>query len=144
MAKKRGKSTFEPVDHKESDAKYAEIVRAGVAQRVGAELLPIDDPAFLVGKWRSSLGLSRRSRDVEHFADGTMPASANLPDAKPGKWRLKGDTYIQTTWVPPMPEYGIDNASWSEEAYRCARISEGQFVYWNGDGSLVITLTRLP
>lgn len=133
-----------PVDHKDSDAEYAAQVRKFVGQHVDAELLPIDDAAFLVGRWRSSLSRAQdREFDLEHLADGTLRFASEAADAEPGKWQLQDETYIQTTWVPPMPDYGIDEATWNQEAYHCARTADGRIVYWNGDSSLVVTLTRV-
>jgi hypothetical protein len=40
-----------------------------------------------------------------------------------------------------MPDYGIEEESWNQEAHRCAKTADGRIVYWNGDGSLVVTLT---
>jgi hypothetical protein len=136
-------SDFSPVDHKESDSEYVASVRTAVAEQTGVELLPIEDPAGLIGLWRSCPRLSSYEGKIEHLGDGTLKMSSDAKDAKPGRWRLKEDAYIQTTWVPPMPEYGIDEESWNEEAYRCARTSDGRIVYWNGDGSLIVTLSPI-
>jgi hypothetical protein len=113
-------SDFHPVDHKESDAEYVALVRTLVGKRIGAELLRIEDPAELIGRWRSSLTHAPDGDyDVEHLEDGTLAIAAELPDSKPGRWTLKSEAYIQTTWVPPMPDYGIEEESWNQEAYRC-------------------------
>jgi hypothetical protein len=140
MAKKH-----RPVDHKDSDAEYADQVQKFIAKRIGAELLPAQAPQAFVGRWRSSVAPNaKRDFDLEHLADGTLPSTLDEPNAKPGKWLLEDETYFQTTWVPPMPEYGIDEESWSQEAYRCAVTADGRIVYWNGDGSYVEVLTRVP
>jgi hypothetical protein len=144
MAKK-----FRPVDHKESDVEYVAQVRAGVSKRIGFELLPISDPAVFVGRWRSSLRRNRNADakyDLEHLPSGELRFAGSKPDLsqrKPDKWQLQHDAYVQTTWVRPMPEYGIEKGTWNEEAYRCAQTADGQIVYWNGDGSLVVVLTRV-
>jgi protein involved in sex pheromone biosynthesis len=134
------------VDHKDSDAEYAAHVRKFVGQHVDAELLPIDDAAFLVGRWRSSLSHAvDQEFDLEHLADGTLRLAGEEPveNAEPDQWQFKDGGYFQKTWVPPMPEYDIDEPSWNYEGYRCAQTADGRIVYWNGDGSLVVTLTRV-
>lgn len=68
-----------------------------------------------------------------------LPLSAH---SRPGEWKFESGIYSQTTWVSPMPEYGMHEASWNEEAYHCAQTADGRIVYWNGDGSLVVTLTK--
>lgn len=136
-------SDFSPIDHKESDQEYAARVRGFVAKRVGTELLPIEDASFWIGRWRSSLKKKRQTEyDIEYLSDSTFRRSA-AADSKPGRWQPKDDVYIQTTWVPPMPEYGIETETWNQEAYRCARTEDGRIVYWNGDSSLVVVLTSV-
>jgi hypothetical protein len=138
-------SKFAPVDHKESDADYVALVRDSVAKRLDTKLLPIEESVVLHGRWRSSVTHAPNAEyDIEHLEDGTLNFAGERKDAKPGKWALKSDVYIQTTWVPPMPEYGIEEESWNQEAYRCALTADGRIVYWNGDGSLVVTLTKIP
>ena len=134
---------FIPIDHKESDADYAAMVRESIGRRLAIELLPITDPAAFIGRWRSSVThASGPDYDIEHLNDGTLNIAFQPTDGKPGKWALEFGTYIQTTWVPPMPEYGMEEESWNQEAYRCAMTPDGRIVYWNGDGSLVVTLTK--
>lgn len=135
-------SDFDPIDHKELDQEYVARVRGFVAKRVGSELLPIEDAAFWIGRWCSSLKKKAQAEyNIEYLNDSTFKLSAAAADSKPGRWKLKGDAYFETTWVPPMPEYGIEEESWNQEAYRCARAADGSIVYWNGDGSLVVILT---
>jgi hypothetical protein len=137
-------SDFTLIDHKESDAEYAALVRESVGKRLDAELLPIEDAAVLIGRWRSSVAhVPDAEYDIEHLEDGTLKMPLEPKDAKPGKWALRSGAYFQTTWVPPMPDYGIEEESWNQEAYRCAITGDGRIVYWNGDGSLVVTLTRI-
>jgi hypothetical protein len=141
MAKKH-----RPVDHKDSDAEYAAQVQKFIAVRVGAELLPIEDSQALVGRWRSSMSRQPDGEfDLEHLADGTLRFSDAEPveNAEPAQWQFEDGGYFQKTWVPPMPEYDIDEPSWNCEGYRCAQTADGRIVYWNGDGSLVVTLTRV-
>src|SRR5690349_14417940 len=128
MAKKH-----QPVDHKDSDAEYAAQVQGHVAKRLGVELLPISSKRAFYGRWKSSFKFVQdKEYDVEHLADGTMlqPLSEHK---KPGKWQYKAGVYTQTTWVPPIPEYGIEDPSWNQECYRCAQTADGRIVYWNGD-----------
>ena len=108
-------SDFTPIDHKESDAEYAALVRNAVSKRLKTKLLDIDDPRFLIGRWRSSL--SRRSEadyDCEYMADGTIAGlDHSLED--PSRWKLDGNSYVVTSWCPPMPEYEIENGFWEPQ-----------------------------
>jgi len=136
---------FIPIDHKESDVEYVALVRNSVAKRLKTTLENVDDPSFLVGRWRSSL--SRRSAsdyDFEHLADGTFASRDATSVGPAGRWKLEGGAYVVTSWCPPLPEDKIDEGFWEAEAFRCAKTGQGQIVYWNGDGSLVVTLTRVP
>ena len=136
-------SDFTPVDHKESDPEYVALVRKSVAQRLDTTLQDIDDPAFIIGRWRSSISRQQtHDYDLEHMPDGTIADPGGTSDEHSSKWKIGNDTYEVTSWCPPMPEYGMDTGSWTGEAYRCARTEDGRFVYWNGDGSLIVTLTK--
>ncbi|MGN6547923.1 MAG: hypothetical protein ACTHK7_23015 [Aureliella sp.] len=129
---------FRPVDHKESDPQYVAEVRKWVEQRAGSKLLDEVDPQFLVGKWTSSIDYGHTEPfDYEFRADGTfnMPIAYRGPTAN--TWRIDGDHYIETSWSPPIPEYGIDEPTEGEERYRCAQLEDGRFAYWNGDSPSV-------
>jgi hypothetical protein len=134
---------FRPIDHKDSDAAYAALVRNGVAQRAGCELLDAVDPLFLIGRWVSSIDYKHdETFDHEFRADGTsnMPIAYRGPT--PNTWRIDGDHFIVRSWSLPIPEYGINEPMDGIERYRCAVLADGRFAYWNGDGSLVVFLTR--
>ena len=134
---------FRPIDHKDSDAQYAALVREGVARRAGCELLDGMDPLFLVGRWASSIDYGHNdSFDHEFRADGTSEMPMAYKGPTPNTWRIVGDHFVDHSWSPPVPEYGINEPMDGIECYRCAALSDGRFAYWNGDGSLVVFLTR--
>jgi hypothetical protein len=60
-----------------------------------------------------------------------------------GEWRLNRDgTFSLLTWCPPDPEFGIDKAQLDEERSFVAALADGRLVMWNGDGSLLLVLSR--
>ena len=134
---------FRPIDHKDSDPEYAALVRRGVVQHAGCELLDDVDPQILVGRWVSSIDYKHdEDYDHEFKADGTSDMPIAYKGPSPNTWRIDGDHFIDHSWSPPAPEYGIDEPMDGIECYRCAVLSDGRFAYWNGDGSLVVFLTR--
>jgi hypothetical protein len=135
---------FGSIDHKDSDPEYAALVRIGVAQRAGCELLDYVDPQFLVGRWASSIDYKHdNAYDHEFKADGTFEMPISFKGPSPNTWRIDGDHFVERSGSPPIPEYGIDEPIDGIEFYRCAVLTDGRFAYWNGDGSLCVFLTRI-
>lgn len=136
--------SFRPIDHKDSDPEYAALVRGDVAKRAGCDLLDTVDPTAIVGRWRSSIDYRHKeSFDHDFRADGTCSTPISFLGPTPNTWRIDGDHFIKHSWCPPAPEYGIHEPMDNIETYRCALLSDGRFAYWNGDGSLVVFLTRV-
>ena len=74
-------SDFTPIDHKESEVDYVELVRNSVAKRLKTTLEDIEDASFLVGCWRSSLSRRPESEyDCEHMPDGTIATPEGSTD----------------------------------------------------------------
>ena len=135
---------FRPIDHKDSDAEYSALVRGSVAKRAGCELLDSFDHAALVGRWKSSIDYRHNETyDYDFRADGTYSMPISFSGPTPNTWRIDGDHFIEHSWCPPAPEYGIHDPMDNVETYRCSMLSDGRFAYWNGDGSLVVFLTRI-
>ncbi len=136
-------SDFRPIDHKDSDAEYAGLIRGGVASKAGCDLLDTVDPAFLVGRWVSSIDYKHSDPfDFDFLDDGTYVMPISFAGPSPNTWRIDGDHFIQHSWCPPIPEYDIHEPMDDIETYRCAQLTDGRFAYWNGDGSLLVFLAR--
>lgn len=132
-----------PIDHKDSDAEYAAQIRQWVAKRADSELFDVSAD-FLVGKWNGNLGENDLGvPDYTFLADGTYQTPDSYDGRSPNTWKIDGDHFIQTSWSPPIPEYGIAEPMQGQECYRCAQLADGRFAYWNGDSSLLVFLTRI-
>ncbi len=60
-----------------------------------------------------------------------------------GEWRLNRDgTFSLLTRCPPAPEFGIDEPQMEEDRRLVAALTDGRLVMWNGDGSLLLVLSR--
>lgn len=139
---------FIPIDHKDSDPEGRELVRRGIEDLIGEPLLPVTDVTQIVGRWLLSFPGSKVSppgTPYEYYANGTYAVGAKQTSHRPAdKWRIEdAEAMVVTTWCPPMPDYGIEDGFYSEEAFHCAVLASGGFVRWNGDGSLVQLFTRV-
>ena len=137
-------TAYEPADHKDSDPEYGALVRAGVEQRIDCKLE--DDPQHhrLIGRWTSSICRnSDFDYDIEFRADKTMRRPNGYVGPGPNTWSIRRGLFTETYWSPPAPEYDIHDPMQGQERYRCAFATDGRFVYWNGDGSLVVVFTRV-
>jgi hypothetical protein len=141
-----------PVDHKDEPGDYRQQVREGVEKRVGMRGQPVTGPDELVGSWDvaadTSLGeLPPKPMFVYHLhTDGSSVVETTAGDRmhrNTGEWRLNSDgTFSLLTWCPPDPEFGIDKPQLDEERNFVAALADGRLVMWNGDGSLLLVLSR--
>jgi hypothetical protein len=135
---------FTPIDHMDSDTVYRTAVREGVETLLGSKLRSLDSPDTLIGDWDRSFP-RRPDGEPQRFtylSDGTFRSRYDSADSPPGKWEVRNGTYMETTWCKPMPEYGIDDGTWNPETYHCAATDTGAVALWNGDGSMLLLLTK--
>ena len=135
---------FTPIDHKDSDAEYRAAVRAGIESSVGSKLVDIDSRDSVVGDWDLSFP-KRPDKAPLRFSflpDGTIRSPYDEPETPSDKWRVDPGTFTAITWCKPMPEYGMDEGTWTSETYHCAVTEDGSVVRWNGDGSLLVLFKR--
>lgn len=136
-------SKFIPIDHKDSDPEYRGLVRKNVESIVGEPLLEVVDRQLLVGRWQVTFpavpSLNQNPAIYEFQEDGTFSTSYGPEDEEhPSHWRVeRGEAMLKTTWCPPIPEYEIEEGTYSGETYHCAWLASGRFVLWNGDDSAV-------
>ena len=135
-----------PIDHKDEPGDYRRGVREYVIQRTGASGSPVADRRELVGEWigtalstgRALFAYGFRDDETATFgsADGTWPSAE-------GEWRLNRDGTLSL--LEPCAadaEFGIEDSQLVEERRHLAALDDGRLVTWNGDGSLVIVLSR--
>lgn len=136
---------FIPIDHKDSDPEYRVAVRRVVETVLGSKLVDIDSAEALLGEWdRTCPSLPGfESQRFSYQADGTFRSLHDMEDSPPGKWSIENGAYTETTWGAPIPEYGIHEGTWNPETYHCACTESGGIAIWNGDGSLLLLLTRV-
>lgn len=138
-------SDFTPVDHKDSDPEYRRAVRAAVESVVGSTLTDVTEPATLFGHWRQAFAAfpDQDPQNYEYRADGTLVSPYDQPGNPPNEWRLVANQCVQLTWCEPMPDYGMPEGTYEETRYHCAKSDDGKIVLWNGDGSIIITLSPI-
>jgi hypothetical protein len=135
---------FTPIDHKDSDREYRAAVREGIETLLGSKLRSLDSPDTLIGDWNRSFPHlpNGEPQRFTYLPDGTFLSPYDSADSPFGKWEVRNGTYIETTWCEPMPEYGIEDGTWNPETYHCAATDTGAVALWNGDGSMLLLLTK--
>lgn len=135
---------FNPIDHKDSDPEYRAVVRRGIETRLGCGLTALESPEALLGDWNRTFPQlpKQASQQFSYFADGTFAAPDDTESSPRGRWTVEHGTYTETTWCAPVPEYGINEGTWNPSTYHAAVTPAGAIVLWNGDGSLLMLLTR--
>lgn len=135
---------FTPIDHKDSDPEYRAAVRRDLETLLGSRLTELTCAEVMLGDWdRTCPRLPNRpAQRFCYFADGTFAAPYDAEGSPRGRWGVEHGVYTEITWGAPSPEYGIDEGTWNPSAYHCAATESGAIVIWNGDGSLLLLLTR--
>jgi len=135
-----------PIDHKDEPGEYRRAVREHVIRRAGGSGRPVADRSELVGEWVGSALSTGKAIFAYGFRDdGTATfgsADGSWPAAE-GEWRLNADGALSL--LEPCAydaEFGIEDSQLVEERRHLAALDDGRFVMWNGDGSLVIVLSR--
>jgi hypothetical protein len=123
------------IDSKDEPGQYRDQVRAGVLKRVGMSGQPVTSRDDMVGTWDvgidTSFGkLPPEPTFVYHLeADGgcvidTMVGTNTLQNS--GTWRLHDDGTLTL----------------DQSRYFLLALADGRRVLWNGDGSLLLVLSR--
>lgn len=133
------------IDHKDEPGEY----RAGVFERVQQTLkfkgmAPKDRKSFF-GDWVCQIENSPPKSYQSFSSNGDAQSRAvdgswqSLKD----KWEFNEDhSFSLWSYVEPMPEYGINEPTYSEERYHVLIKNEEAFVLFNGDGSLILVYTK--
>jgi hypothetical protein len=143
--------TMEQIDHKDEPGEYRAAVFAAVQKTLGFKGEPPTGPTVFVGDWICRIGnpysiATEPPMSYQTFRpDGSSSARAmdgsweNTKD----RWKLNGDLSLSLwSYVEAMPEYGIDEPTYSEERYHVLVKTQNEFVLFNGDGSLILVYSR--
>jgi hypothetical protein len=140
------------IHHKDEPGEYRAKVREGVWKRVGMPGQAVTGRDELIGSWDVAADTSFGKRQPEprfvyHLrADESCvieTSAGGKTHQDTGKWRLNGDgTFSLLTRCAPAPEYGINESQLDEDRRHVAALAGGRLVMWNGDGSLLLILSR--
>lgn len=140
------------IDHKDEPGEYRNSVFARVQETLKFKGDKPAGPEAFLGSWAVRFGnpYSIEAAPVTSYQsfleDGAAPARAadaswkNLKD----RWKFNDDgSFSLWAYVEPMPEYGIDESTYSEERYHVLMKNSDEFVLFNGDASLIQVYTRV-
>ena len=138
------------IDHKDQPGEYRAAVFAEVQRRLSFRGETPADPAFFLGDWVCRFARDSSEQSPPHcyrsfFPDGTAPARAADGAWSTPKdcWKLNEDrSFSLWSYVEAMPEYGIEQPTYSEDCYHVLMKNGEEFVLFNGDGSLVMVYAR--
>jgi hypothetical protein len=137
--------TMDRIDHKDQPGEY----RASVFQEVQLKLKfkgeqPKDRNIFL-GDWVCRFGDSEPKSFQSFTPDGNTSSKAvdGTWESKKDRWELNTDlSFSLWAYTEPMPEYGINEPTYSEERYHVLIKSKNEFVLFSGDGSSILVYSK--
>lgn len=132
---------------------YQDLVRAGVLKRIGSPGQPVGSRDEMVGSWDVApvpllCDAPPCPTFVYHFhADGSSITEVSFDGQAhrdTGRWQWHSDGTISlVTNISPGPSVpGLEQPGGEEEMLFLLGLPDGRRVIWNGDGSLVLLLTR--
>ena len=139
------------IDHKDEPGEYRNAVFSEVQKLLNfTGHKPNDANAFL-GDWECSInpyleGHSEPKYYQSFLSDGSAPVKAcdGSYENPKDKWEFNKDNSISLwTYVEAMPEYGLEEPTYSEDCYHVLIKNENEFVLFNGDGSLIFHYKRV-
>lgn len=140
------------IDHKDEPGEYRNSVYEGVQETLKFKGEKPASPEALLGDWVVRFGnpYSISAAPVTSYQsfleDGAAPAKAadGSWQSVKDRWKFNDDgSFSLWAYVDPMPEYGIDEPTYSEERYHVLMKNSDEFVLFNGDGSLIQVYTRV-
>ncbi len=145
-------SDTDRIDHKDEPGAYRIAVFAEVQRRIGWSGETPEDRSFCEGDWVYRFAPFNPSDEspafayVSFFSDGA--ASSRAVDgtwhSPANRWAFNDNrSFSYWSYIEPMPQYGIDEPTYSEDRYHVLTNGRREFVLFNGDGSLVQVYTRL-
>ena len=139
------------IDHKDERGEHRDAVFDYVRQNLGFTGSEPTNAEFCLGDWKCSFFQPHLPEKFKPFtyqsfrSDGSAPAKAidGSFDNPKDRWVLNDDIgFSLWTYVEPMPEYGIEEPTFSEDRYHVLIKDQNQFVLFNGDGSIVMVYER--
>ena len=139
------------IDNKDKSAAHRTAVFEEVQRVLDFTGSPPSASEFFHGRWIYRFHVPYAAEQSANFAfqsfhaDGAAPIAAvdgsfNSPK---DKWVLNDDgSFSCWSFVEPMPEYGITEATYSEDRYHVIVKNQDEFVLFNGDGSLIMVYLR--
>lgn len=139
------------VDNKDKPDVRDEVF-ADVQRELGFEGHTPSDSAYFVGSWTCTFRHDFKTWDdsspnlVRSFhADGAAPAKAidRSWEGPKDRWKFNDDqSFSEWTYGDPMPEFDIDEPTYTENRFHVLMRSPDAFVLFNGDGSLILIYLR--
>lgn len=142
---------MDQIDHKDEPGEYRAAIFEAVQSTLGFKGEPPSGPAVFIGDWvcRTGNPYSIATEPLVSYqtfrADGSSLARAmdgsweNMKD----RWELNSNrSFSLWSYVDAMPDYGIDEPTYSEERYHVLVKNQDEFVLFNGDGSLLMIYSR--
>lgn len=143
--------TMDRIDHKDEPGEYRAGVFAEVQKTLGFKGEPPSNTTVFIGDWicRTGNPYSISTEPLTSYqtfrADGISSSRAmdgsweNTRD----RWELnRNHSFSLWSYVEAMPEYGIEEPTYSEERYHVLMKNKDEFVLFNGDGSLLKIYSR--
>lgn len=142
---------MDQIDHKDEPDEYRAGVFVAVQKTLGFKGEPPSGPAVFVGDWVRRTGnphsiATKPLMSYQTFrADGSSSSKAmdgNWENTR-DRWELNSNRSLSLrSYIDAMPEYGIDEPTYSEERYHVLVKNRDEFVLFNGDGSLLMIYSR--
>lgn len=128
------------------DLLYAEIRRLfGIAGTTPTDASPFLGDWTYRHYWRHDPGATEPSGHHSFAADGAAPNRARDGsfDNPHDRWSFNEDGTL-SLWLHTgtMPEYGIDQPTYSEDRFHVLLTGPDDFVLFNGDGSVILLYRR--
>lgn len=145
-------TTMDQIDHKDKPGEYRNSVFEAVQETLKFKGEKPPGLEVFLGNWVCRFGnpYSIEGAPVTSYQsflqDGSATEKAvdgswqNLKD----RWKFNDDgSFSLWSYVEPMPEYGIDKPTYSEERYHVLMKHSDEFALFNGDGSLIKVYTKV-
>lgn len=139
------------IDHKDEPGDYRRAVFDSIQREFDFLGKRAADETCFIGDWtyryHVPTGLADKTACVSigFHPDGTAPnrAADGSFDNPKDRWAFNEDKSLSLwSYVEPMPEYGIDEPTYSEDRYHVLVKDDAFFVLFNGDGSLVMVYEK--
>jgi hypothetical protein len=135
----------------ENEDENREAVFQEVQSELGFRGTRPADGTFALGDWvwryhwRHAPEKSEPVSEQSYNADGSAPAKAldGSYDNPKDRWVFNEDrTLSRWSYVDPMPEYGIDEPTYSEDRFHVLVRDADTFALFNADGSVIMVHER--